>query len=299
MKQLFCLLLATTLAATEPTNWADLTTFGKCECPGQITVSNDCSSAFYCSDPEAENAQNGAAISCGKDAIANLDTASNQLTCLPRPDSYICFGQLITDCPAQVEEEEDVGWNIDCACENQIWVSPDCKNTFRCNAPGSDLAGVYAKCPTGSIFLSNMLGYKLECSSPDSEEVCNGGFHYGCQGVETPIIPDDNVPTTPDEPDVCECSGQVSIKNDCTEAFVCTDPEAGEDSGFSFKCDADNEIVLVDFKTMDFSCEPRPENYVCPGSFVTDCPNENGSFEVTCNRKNEIWISPDCRTAFR
>ena len=149
--------------------------------------------------------------------------------------------------------------------------------------PGATRRGAYTKCSVAPIFQTNVLGYKLGCSS-DLENVCNGGFHYGCKGVKTPVFPEDEP-----EVDICDCEGQVSIRNDCTEAFVCTDPKADEArvyKGFSFKCDPAKEIVLVDFKTMDFSCEPRPEDYVCPGSSVNDCPSETGSFEVNCNKKN-------------
>ena len=128
------------LAASEPMK-SDLTTFGKCECEGQITVSNDCSSAFYCGDPEAENAQIGVAISCGKDAVATLNTISNQLVCQPRPARYTCLGHLITGCPAPVQEAEEDAWIIDCQCANEIRVSPDCKHAFKCDRAGSDSSG--------------------------------------------------------------------------------------------------------------------------------------------------------------
>ena len=123
----------------------------KCECNGQLLVSNDCKESFYCLDRLETG---GAPLNCeNEDEIVEVDFLNHEWACTnntancPGLGGFAlgCQGGGIDfSCPEGSEKRTEHPFNGRCACDEQLWVSEGCKEGYWCfDTTGS---GCYKVC---------------------------------------------------------------------------------------------------------------------------------------------------------
>ena len=115
-----------------------------CECDGQLMVSSDCKSSFYCLDRLPGG---GAPLHCDKDdEIVDVNFETFDYTCSKNAENcpknmggfkFGCEGSNIPIAPptCNFTTENTIG---ECRCQGQIMVSDDCSKSFYCTTYSSD-----------------------------------------------------------------------------------------------------------------------------------------------------------------
>jgi len=194
-------------------------TLGDCGCNGEIFIAHQCHSGFIClgggDDPfinTATGVWQGCQIECAEDEVLRADPNNGgQWDCFRTSEGsrpLTCAGKFKTECgclpeipedPADEPTECKIG---DCECDNQIWVAHHCHEAKVCNAGGFsmvDCKGTTMTLPNGTEVATdyvnvNLLTHTWSCVQTD--ELCLGSFHVGCQADE-PAEPDSGSPCLP------------------------------------------------------------------------------------------------------
>ena len=108
---------------------------GECGgCDGQVFMNDNCSQGFICtSNLPVSTGEEGCMKSCPSGTILVPDFANERWQCLD-PFEGQCLGGLTMYC-----QDEDIGNNFsdsDCSCKEELILSADCKEAFRCSADG-------------------------------------------------------------------------------------------------------------------------------------------------------------------
>ena len=96
---------------------------GECGgCEGQIFISDNCMQSFYCS---LETESDGCLLSCEENQRVHVDYSTNTWECVEKEDSFMCPGQFSVDCTDILE--------VECHCQNEIWMRPGCSGAYVCS----------------------------------------------------------------------------------------------------------------------------------------------------------------------
>ena len=267
---------------------------GTCDgCDGQIFISEDCSESFYC---HPNMAAAGCFLNCGDNQRVHLDVATDMWECVEREPNFVCPGRFSVDCTDELD--------VECHCQNEIWMRPGCRGAYVCNQEQTETGQNFGRavwCTPPKVLqidFTNLTNYKCV----DDANTCPGSFHFGCEGgdfgdkttIEPPILTCQTGVELADNPiGTCDgCEGQIFINEDCTESFYCFPEMAGD--GCYLLCDS-SERVYLDVSTNIWECIPREDTFTCPGKFSVDCVDE---LDINCHCKNELWMRPDCQGAY-
>jgi len=189
-----------------------------------------------------------------------------------------------------------------CGCDDQIFVSNDCRRVFFCQDRLLTAEGCEVECPEGQISVPNPRNgtdwYCIDQVNEDGDELqCPGGWNTfcGCRGE------DEECPLA-----ACECDGQLSVNNNCTHARLC---DSSLELGYEdITCSNTSEIIYVDLLTYETSC--GPDDGRCPGAFKVGCDTDTSTESPAdkCNPTNnpygececpgQLFYGSDCLSAF-
>ncbi len=235
-----------------------------CECDGQLLVDHDCRNGFYCFSLMGDGGWN---ITCPEGQIIVTDTRTWNWGC--EEDNGQCPGlggykfgcrEGNPDPPQLLECNFARNPFGECECVNEFFISEDCSTSFFCSEyrPSPDVDGCLLQCADGQTVKLDPTTFTWTCVPRNESFICPGEFKLDCTNTF----------------DVhCNCENEVWMNGDCTQAAVCTAPEAEDGSNAlrTVSC-PDDQILDIDF--YDFT----PGQYQCTED-VTQCP---GSFHFGC-----------------
>jgi len=275
--------------------------FGTCRCNGEIWLAEGCAYGFYCDDAEDIG---GVYLFCEEGENLHVDFDTKTWDCTSTPGNCPGGEILGTGCPVPICQYSINPYG-ECKCENQLFISSDCSQGFRCydNLPDPYLFdGCLQRCLNGQIVVPDFETKSMRCIDAPEDFRCPGNLQMFC--------PEDDVGTNFTR-DHCECNGQLTVSSDCSESFYCLDRlPAG---GAGIKCPED-QIVDVNFLDYSWTCTNNTDN--CPsamGGFELGCPDEgenpipapqNCTFGVNeivpdgCECNGQMFVNNDCSQMF-
>ena len=162
----------------EPECVFDDNPFGTCDgCEGQMFINDDCSESFYCTQaaPEAPHG-GGCHLTCNNETErVHLDYSTNTWECVPRESSFLCPGRFQVDCVVEI--------NVECHCNHEFWMRPDCQMAFLCTeerTPTGQNIGRTIWCFEGEVLHIDLETMEYSCTTDLAS--CPGSFHFGCEG---------------------------------------------------------------------------------------------------------------------
>ena len=100
-------------------------------CEGQFFIDETCTEGFYCSDDIPDPLLfEGCLQKCASGEQLRPNFANTTWECVPESEGWTCPGKFNVNCP-----EDDIGQDFNgtmCECEQQLFVSADCKEAFYC-----------------------------------------------------------------------------------------------------------------------------------------------------------------------
>ena len=168
--------------------------FGTCDgCEGQMFISEDCSESFYCTQaaPEAPHG-GGCHLTCNNETErVHLDYSTNTWECVPREPSFSCPGRFQVDCVDQI--------NVNCHCDHEFWMRPDCQMAFLCTeerTPTGQNIGKTIWCFEGEVLHIDLATMEYSCTTDIAS--CPGSYHFGCEGGDFGDLTTSTTTTTTD-----------------------------------------------------------------------------------------------------
>ena len=152
--------------------------FGTCDgCEGQMFISEDCSESFYCTNaaPEAPHG-GGCHLTCNNETErVHLDYSTNTWECVDREPGFLCPGRFQVDCVDEID--------VDCHCDHEFWMRPDCQMAFLCTqkrTPTGQNIGRTIWCFEGEVLHVDLTTMEYSCTTDLAS--CPGSYHFGCEG---------------------------------------------------------------------------------------------------------------------
>jgi len=188
-----------------------------------------------------------------------------------------------------------------CDCDDQIYVSNDCRRVFFCQENLISTNGCEVECPEGQISIPNPKNgtdwYCIDQVTANNDTIqCPGGWNTfcGCRGE------DEECPLAE-----CECDGQLSVNNNCTHARRC---DSSLSEGYEDIFCYNETIIYVDLLTYETSCGPNDGR--CPGAFKVGCDTDTSTQSPAdkcnpttnpygeCECPGQLFYGSDCLSAF-
>ena len=194
-------------------------------------------------------------------------------------------------------------------CDPQVFIGPDCTQAYVCD--GNEQEGYLYECDPGYLlspdFGDNGTTVTWTCYE-DTSLACPGAVKIFCNGTDD-AVPDGGL----DDPDRCECNGQVYITSDCKHADRCREMTANNYILQNANDCQDNETIQFDFRTWETTCAENVHNCPGQGGFALGCQegspaiptdplcnvaNKNFTEDISCECDNQVFVSPDCSEGF-
>ena len=155
-------------------------------------ISDDCSESFYCTQgaPEAPHG-GGCHLTCNNETErVHLDYSTNTWECVSREPDFLCPGRFQVDCVDEI--------NVDCHCDHEFWMRPDCQMAFLCTkkrTPTGQNIGRTIWCFEGEVLHVDLVTMEYSCSKDLAS--CPGSYHFGCEGGDFDQLSTTTSTTTP------------------------------------------------------------------------------------------------------
>ncbi len=169
---------------------------GTCECDPQAFISDDCKTAFLCTEQFSGENSDGCILECsGEEEYISYDPETQSLSCVTAA-LYTCPRSFEYDCRGDLPQPNFFPEDQECGCAGEIWVNGDCSQFHVCSGvavqDGDQTPGYTIDCEGDNKALFNLGSGAISCVDPvmtPFDYKCYGPYHFGCGEPE--IIPDD------------------------------------------------------------------------------------------------------------